>query len=141
MADHQVTETARTPSEEQPMTTTLASDSTFSHLHILLTTAVTAVLAAAAAFWRLPRGAWSDLAAITLLSGASVFLFRDSANMPQLNNDGLPGFSANDWLAPVLTYVFLGVYAQLRTPADPRRYGQARALATIASLAVNVVTI
>jgi hypothetical protein len=76
-----------------------------------------------------------------LLSGMSVFLWRVSANMPQLNADGLPGFSANDWLAPVLTYVFLGAYAQLRPPADPRRYGQARALATIASLVVNVVTI
>ena len=61
--------------------------------------------------------------------------------MPQLNADGLPGFSAGDWLAPVITYTALGVYAQLRTPADPRRYAQARALATIASLAVNVVTI
>ena len=49
--------------------------------------------------------------------------------------------AANDWLAPVITYTALGVYAQLRTPADPRRYAQARALATIASLAVNVVTI
>jgi hypothetical protein len=94
-----------------------------------------------AAFWRLPRGARIDVAAVALLSGVSVFLWRISANMPQLNADGLPGFSADDWLAPVLTYVFLGAYAHLRPPADPRRFGQARALATIASLAVNVGTI
>ncbi|MFI6951427.1 winged helix-turn-helix domain-containing protein [Streptomyces sp. NPDC050422] len=55
------------------------------------------VLALATAFWRLPEGTW---AAVGLLSGASVFLWRASANMPQLNDDGLPGFSANDWLAP-----------------------------------------
>jgi hypothetical protein len=123
------------------MTTSLATDPTFTHLHILLTAAVTALFAGAAAWWRLPRTAWMDIAAITVLSGVSVFLWRTSANMPQLNADGLPGFSANDWLAPTLTYVFLGAYAHLRPPADPRRYQQATALATIASLAVNVVTI
>ncbi|MYT27534.1 MULTISPECIES: hypothetical protein [unclassified Streptomyces] len=114
---------------------------TFSHAHIALTACVTGVLALAAAAWRLPRRAWIDIAAVTVLSAASVYLWRASANMPQLNDDGLPGFSANDWAAPVLTYVFLGAYAQLRTPADPRRYAQARALAVIASLAVNVITI
>jgi hypothetical protein len=61
--------------------------------------------------------------------------------MPPLNNDGLPGFSANDWAAPILTFVFLTAYADLRTPADPHRYRQARALATMAALAVNVITI
>jgi hypothetical protein len=76
-----------------------------------------------------------------VLAAASVFLFRISANMPQLNDDGLPGFSANDWLAPVATFVFLSVYADLRQPADPRRFGEVRALATVASLIVNVVTI
>jgi len=118
-----------------------AADPTFTPLHILLTAAITAAFALGAAWWRLPGRAWIDVAAITLLSGASVFLWRVSANMPQLNADGLPGFSANDWLAPVITYTALGVYAQLRSPADPRRYAQTRALATIASLAVNVVTI
>ncbi|MFG2524913.1 hypothetical protein [Streptomyces sp. NPDC048527] len=114
---------------------------TFSHAHITVTAAVTAVLALAAALWRLPKGAWTDIAAVALLSGVSVFLWRASANMPQLNDDGLPGFSANDWLAPVITYVFLGLYAQTRPPADPRRYEQVRALAVLASLAVNVITI
>jgi hypothetical protein len=123
------------------MHTTLAAGETFTRAHILLTAAVTAVLACAGALWRLPRGAWTDITAVTLLSGVSVFLWRVSANMPQLNADGLSGFSANDWLAPVLTYVFLGAYAQLRPPTDPRRYGQTQVLATLASLAVNVVTI
>lgn len=88
-----------------------------------------------------PRRAWPDVVAVAVLAAGSVFLWRISANMPQLNSDGLPGFSANDWLAPVATYLFLTVYADLRPPADPRRYGQARALAVLASLAVNVITI
>ncbi|MQS16287.1 hypothetical protein F7Q99_29745 [Streptomyces kaniharaensis] len=119
----------------------VVSTTTFSHAHILLTAAVTAVIALVGAAWRLPRSAWQDIAAVTLLSGLSVFLWRTSANMPQLNDDGLPGFSANDWLAPTLTYVFLSVYAKLRPPADPRRYGQAQAIAVLSSLAVNVITI
>lgn len=113
----------------------------FTQAHIALTAAVTGLLALAAAAWRLPKGAWTDIVAVAVLSAASVYLWRASANMPQLNDDGLPGFSANDWAAPVLTFVFLGVYARLRPAGDPRRYGQAGALAVIASLAVNVITI
>jgi hypothetical protein len=79
--------------------------------------------------------------AVALVTAASVFLWRASANMPQLNEDGLPGFSANDWLAPVLTYVFLGVYATLRPPVEPARFARLWAVLTLVSLVVNVVTI
>jgi hypothetical protein len=113
----------------------------FSSARIALTAVVTGALALAVAAWRLPRTAWPDMTAVAVLSTASVYLWRASANMPQLNADGLPGFSANDWAAPVLTYVFLSLYADLRPLAEPRRYAQTRALATLASLAVNVITI
>jgi hypothetical protein len=113
----------------------------FSAAHIAFTASVTALFALLAAGWRLGRAAWTDVLGITVATGASVYLWRISANMPALNTDGLPGFSANDWLAPVLTYVFLSVYAALRPPADTRRFDQTRALATVASLAVNVITI
>lgn len=120
---------------------TISTPDTFSVAHIAVTAAITGLLALAAAAWRLPRRAWPDIVAVAVLSGASVLLWRWSANMPQLNKDGLPGFSANDWAAPVLTYVFLSLYADLRPPADRSRYDQTRALATLASLLVNVVTI
>jgi hypothetical protein len=109
--------------------------------HIGLTAAITAVLALAVAYWRLPRAAWPDILVFGLLSGVAVFLWRVSANMPQLNDDGLPGFSANDWAAPILTFVVLTVYTDLRAPAEFRGYRQARALATLAALAINVITI
>jgi hypothetical protein len=118
-----------------------SSGQVFSHAHIAVTAAITGLLALAGAWWRLPHRSWEGTAVIAVLSAASVYLWRTSANMPALNGDGLPGFSANDWLAPAMTYLFLGLYAQARPPADPRRYGQAGALATIASLAVNVITI
>jgi hypothetical protein len=113
----------------------------FSVVHILLTAAITSVLALIIALWRLPRSAWPDILAITVLSGVAVVLWRLSANMPALNDDGLPGFSANDWAAPVLTFVFLSLFADLRIPADSDRYRHARALAALAALAVNVITI
>jgi hypothetical protein len=113
----------------------------FSVGHILLTAAITSALALGVGFWRLPRTAWLDSLAVAALSGLAVFGWRVSANMPQLNDDGLPGFSANDWAAPMLTFVVLTVYADLRTPPQPHRYRQVRALATLAALAVNVITI
>jgi hypothetical protein len=67
--------------------------------------------------------------------------WRLSASMPQLNDDGLPGFSANDWAAPALTFVALSLYADLRVPTDARRYSQTRALATLGALVINIFTI
>jgi hypothetical protein len=122
--------------------TNLAAESgSFSATHIALTAALTGVLALAVAAWRLPRTAWPDVVAVGVLSAAAVFLWRISANMPQLNSDGLPGFSANDWLASIMTYFFLSAYADLRSPSDPRRYGRIRTMAVVISLVVNVVTI
>jgi hypothetical protein len=123
------------------MTTSLAADPVFSHAHILLTAVVTAGFAAGGALWRLGRGAWMDVAGLMLATGLSVFLWRASANMPQLNADGLPGFSANDWLAPVVTYLFVSLYGTARPVQDQRRFTQTRALTVLASLAVNVITI
>ena len=114
---------------------------TFTTGHILLTAALVAVLTAAAALWRLPRRARLDALIVAVLAGLAVFLWRISANKPQLNDDGLPGFSANDWAAPILTYLSLAVYADLRPPADPARFRQVQALAFLIALAVNVITI
>ncbi|MGV9668861.1 hypothetical protein ACWDUL_40745 [Nocardia niigatensis] len=121
--------------------TTSAAGPVFGHAHILLTAAITAVITAGFAAWRLGRDGWIDVAGTGLVAGAAVWLWRVSANMPQLNDDGLPGFSANDWLAPVLTYMFVSLYAALRPPTDRHRFEQTRALAFLTSLAVNVITI
>jgi hypothetical protein len=109
---------------------------TFSAAHILATAAITGLAAAALAWWKLRR--WPEVAAVFLVAGAAVFLWRLSANMPQLNDDGLQGFSANDWAAPVLTYLALSVYADLKKPSPEGAFRQVRALA---ALVINVVTI
>jgi len=119
----------------------LAAD-TFSHAHIAATAATTGVLSAGIGMWRLSasRRVVAGLL-VGALSGLAVYLWRTSANMAQLNNDGLPGYSANDWLAPAVVFIVLGVYADLFPPGDPRRFGHVRAAATIVALAVNVITI
>jgi hypothetical protein len=120
----------------------IGSNAGFSTTHIAATAAITGALALVAGLLVLGRRrGFAESVAIAILSAGAVFLWRKSANMPQLNNDGLAPFSANDWLAPMLTYVVLGMYASVRRPSNDRRFAQARALAVLAAFVVNVVTI
>ena len=80
-------------------------------------------------------------AAVTAVAMAATFGWRLCANMPQLNNDGVPGYSANDLAAPMFTYVLLGIAAAVWPPSDAVRYARVRALLTAVALAVNVITI
>lgn len=122
--------------------TVLATSSVFSTGHIALTGLLSGALAAViAAFWQHGEHRPLDALAIGLLTAATVFMLRKSANMPQLNDDGLSGFSANDWLAPTVTWLVLGVYRALRPSGEPRRFEQSRAAATLIAFAVNVITI
>ncbi|HYR62468.1 MAG TPA: hypothetical protein VET24_07535 [Actinomycetota bacterium] len=120
----------------------VATPDTFSHAHIAATAATSGVICAAVGTWRL-NGKRRILAGLVVgvLTGLAVYLWRASANMPQLNNDGLQGYSANDWLAPVIVFVVLSAYADLFPPVDLRRFRQVRAAATIVAFVVNVVTI
>jgi hypothetical protein len=117
----------------------LAVASVFTTTHIALTAAITAVVSLPLAYWRLGAQARLDGVLTALLAGGAVLLWRLSANLPQLNTDGLQGFSANDCLAPVLTYVVLGLFAAGRPPVDAARWAQARALVTIAAFVVNMI--
>jgi len=67
----------------------------FTATHIVLTATVTGVVALVVGIWRLPRERWLD----TIAAGFGRGRGRAVApfNMPQLNADGLPSFSANDW--------------------------------------------
>lgn len=95
------------------------SPSTFSGQHILLTAVIAAALTLVAALALRVRGV--DLLAVTALTFAASWLLRRAANMPQLNNDGLAPFSANDVL---FTGSDLGRDRHLQRPA-PRSDQQA----------------
>jgi len=120
----------------------IATGDVFTTSHIALTGAVTGVLAGLAAAWLLrDEQRTIDVVLIGVLSAAAVFLLRKSANWPQLNDDGLQGFSANDWLAPALVFVVLGLYRAARAPTEGRQFDRAAAAATVIAFVVNVVTI
>ena len=120
----------------------VATAAVFGTAHIAVTAAITGALALVASILVLGRRrGLAESVAIAILAAGAVFLWRKSANMPQLNDDGLSPFSANDWLAPVVTYVVLGMYASVRRPGNDRRFAQARSLAVLAAFVVNVVTI
>jgi hypothetical protein len=114
---------------------------TFTTLHIAGTALLTGVLAFCVALWQLGRAKLVDALAVGVLSAAAVFLWRLSANVPELNTDGLRKFSANDWAAPILVYLVLCGYTDLRRSADTDRFRRTRALAGLIALAVNVITI
>jgi hypothetical protein len=120
----------------------LAAVDVFSSGHIGLTALICGAAAAVLSYFALGRrSVIVECAVIGILTAASVFLWRWSANMPQLNRDGLREFSANDWLAPVVTFVFLSVYGAMRRAGEDRAFVRARALAVIVVLLVNVVAI
>lgn len=124
------------------MSTIVMTADVFTTAHIAATAAITAALTLVSALAVTRRkDALLDAILIAVITGAAVFLWRRSANMPQLNKDGLRGFSANDWLAPVIVFATLGVERALRRAAPDRRIDRARALAVVAALIVNVVTI
>jgi hypothetical protein len=120
----------------------LTSAGIFTTVHIAATAVISGGLALIAALIINGRQgpALLESVLVGLLTAAAVFLWRKSANTPALNDDGINGFSPNDWLAPTLTLVFLVLYASLRT-RDSRRFGQTLAAATITAFAVNVITI
>jgi len=108
-------------------------------LHIAITAVITAAVGLPVVWWRLRATYPGEAIIVAALSGGAVFAWRISANMPQLNDDGIPLFSANDWAAPMLVYVSLGCYAGLCRPADNRMFAQVRAALTIIALAVILV--
>jgi len=101
----------------------------FSTIHIAATAGITGVVALAASILVLGRSRSAVLESVVIgvLATVAVFLWRKSANMPQLNDDGLPPLSANDWLAPMLTYVVLGIYASVRRRSTDQRFAMAQA--------------
>lgn len=115
--------------------------SVFPLWRIALTAAIAAVIGFAVLRWRFKEVPIREAALTALVVGLSVLAWRLSANVPQLNDDPIPPLSPNDWLCPILTYVCLGLFAALHSPAAPARWQQARALLTTVAFVVNVLAI
>jgi hypothetical protein len=82
-----------------------------------------------------------DSILVAVVVGFSVIAWRSVGNTGALNNDPIPGISPNDVLCPLVTYLFIGMYAAFRHPINALRWEQARVLLVLISFAVNVITI
>jgi hypothetical protein len=111
----------------------------FSTLHIAVTALITVLVALPVAILVL-RSPTSS-AACAVVAGLATLGWRLAANVDALNTDGVPWVSANDALAPIVTYVLLGMYAALRPPRDAQHFEQARVAVAAVAFLVNVVVI
>lgn len=101
-------------------------------------------LVAVAAYGRWSKQAafgWVEAVLLAVVVGLSILLWRAAGNTQSLNDDPMPLVSPNDVLCPMLTYVCLGLYSGLRRVSRGPDWPRVRALLTLVSFVVNVVTI
>ena len=117
----------------------------FSIVQVAISTVVGAVLAYVAIVFYARRAGIHvparDALALALTVGLSILLWREAGNTQVLNDDPIPVVSPNDVLSPVVTYVCLGIVAAFWPVPAGVHWPRIRALLTIVSLVVNVVTI
>jgi hypothetical protein len=82
-----------------------------------------------------------EVVLFTLVVGGSVFAGRLVCNIPMLNNDPVSGFSPNDLICPMFTFVMLEVFIGFKDLEQPTFWVRIRALLVLVSFVVNVVTI
>lgn len=115
------------------------------HTQIAVSTLVgviaSGILVVGYARWSKCRFTIIDTVLISLTVGLSVLLWREAGNTPVLNDDPIPLLSPNDVLCPMLTYVCLGLLVAFRAGLSREGWPRLRALLTLLSLVVNVVTI
>ncbi len=112
----------------------------FPFWHIALTAGIALAVSLILLLWRYKEFSVREAVVIALVVGVSVLLWRMAGNVAQLNDDPIPPLSPNDVLSPIITYVMLGTYGAWRDGMESR-WGQARALLTLVSFVVNVITI
>jgi hypothetical protein len=117
----------------------------FSHTQIAISAVVGLVASAIVVFayarWTRKPVSLIDTLLISLTVGVSILLWREAGNTSALNDDPIPVVSPNDVLSPVLTYVCLGLLAAFRPSVRTSEWPRLRAVLTLLSLVVNIVTI
>ena len=117
----------------------------FSHTQIAISAVVglvaSAIVVVAYARWTRKPVSLTDTLLISVTVGVSILLWREAGNTTALNDDPIPVVSPNDVLSPVLTYVSLGLLAAFRSSVRTSQWPRLRAVLTLLSLVVNIVTI
>ncbi len=112
----------------------------FPFWRLALTAGIALAVSLILLLWRYREFPAREAVFISIVVGISVLLWCMAGNVALLNDDPIPPLSPNDVLCPIVTYVMLGSYGAFRDPSLPR-WGQARALLTVISFLVNVITI
>jgi hypothetical protein len=100
-----------------------------------------AIVVVAYARWSKTHIGLINTVLISATVGLSILLWREAGNTPSLNDDPIPVVSPDDVLSPMLTYICLGLLAAFRNSVRTEQWPRLRALLTLVSLVVNVVTI
>jgi hypothetical protein len=115
--------------------------STFSAAHIAITAGIIGLTTAAVVVVLLRPARLGAIVGVALTTTVATFGWRMVANVGALNQDGVSWVSANDVLAPALTYMSLGMYATFVVPANARRFEKLRAALFTVALVVNILAI
>lgn len=99
------------------------------------------VVVALYARWTRTQFSIVDRVLVSVTLGISILLWREAGNTAFLNDDPMPLVSPNDVLAPLLTYVCLGLFVAFRPSVNGPHWPRLRALLTLLSLVVNIATI
>lgn len=108
---------------------------------VSLTAGIAALLSLILVRWRFRTIPLREAVLMAVLVGISVMAWRLSGNVPVLNDDPIGGLSPNDFICPVVSYVFLSLYLDMRQPTEVAVWMRARAWLTIIVFLVNVFTI
>lgn len=108
---------------------------------VSLTAGIAGLLSLALLRWRFRSIPLREAILIAVLVGVSVLTWRLSGNVSVLNDDPIGGLSPNDFICPVVSYVFLSLYMDIRQPLEVSTWMRARAWLVIIVFLVNVFTI
>lgn len=108
---------------------------------VSLTAGIAALLSLGLLRWRFKSVPLREAFLIAVVVGMSVMAWRLSGNVSVLNDDPIGGLSPNDFICPVVSYLFLSLYLDMRQPVEASIWMKARAWLTITVFLVNVFTI
>jgi hypothetical protein len=119
----------------------LTVSSVFPFWWVSVTASIAGVLGLLLLRWRFKAIPLREAILMAALVSVSVMVWRLSGNIPVLNDDPIGGLSPNDFICPVVSYVFLSLYLDLRQPPETKSRFRARAWLVIIVFLANVFTI
>ena len=109
--------------------------------HLALTALVASAVGLAVLRWRIREINAREALGMAVVVGVSVLVWRAACNVGVLNDDPIPPISPNDVLAPMATYMLLGVYGAFRHVSTLSGWSRSVGWLVVVSFVTNVVVI